>query len=538
MGQNNNYDGVEFYDNQTVELDLDTLYNKFIEEIDAIRSRFATPDQIGLTQLDAAKIQSAISSGRANSNNTPQESRCNAFYRLLGLPIFSENGLYNPGHHPDLNTNKDLLNKRLSRANSLLSNQALQLKLSQRESFPKTMLGIFSKQDLNASLLAYSVKFLRPITGLVENDDPLAVEEQSYPFKQRLDGAQHTENYTKTGASIFHILKPFMPDPRIDFIVYPSWLRVAVPFLPDDRRKASNGVYYKAPFIEKACRVRLAVRNEDGELPDLEKVAQDIKDNSNITDQDLLNVVSGISRYYRSEAYILNNLIKVFRILVDALFDAVQTIDNVESKIHWVPVPDPRGMEINVTSSNFIPNDPYGMKIDQELDRLTKLKAVNDNEIDMLKTDLGVATDGAVSSSAFSALDNIAFGSILSNVPTKFDNQITNLTNLHDQLASKAAKALRNISIIMGDTTGLGLLDMYAIYAALWTVDKTTLVNMLDDDAFARLNAIPELQSSEVSARAQGTTQQPLVTGTKFQTKVLEMYNIIDNLLKAKIGNS
>lgn len=538
MGQNNNYDGVEFYDNQTVELDLDTLYRSFIDEIDAIRSRFATPDQIGLTQLDAEKIQSAVSSGRANSNNTPQESRCNAFYRLLGLPIFSENGLYNPGHHPDLNTNKDLLDKRLSIANSLLSNQALQLKLSQREAFPKTMLGVFAKQDNNASLLAYSVKFLRPITNLIENDNPLAVEEQSYPFKQRLDGAQHTENYTTPGGSIFHILKPFMPDPRIDFIVYPSWLRVAVPFLPDDRRKASNGVFYKAPFIEKVCRVRLAIRNQDSELPDLEKVAQDIKDNKSFTDQEMLNMVNGISRFYRSESYILDNLIKVFRILVDALFDAVQAIDTVESKIHWVPIPNANGMEAGVTSSTFIPNDPNGMKIDKELDRLTKLKAVNDNEIDLLKTDLGVATDGAVSSSAFSALDNIAFGSILSNVPTKFDNQITQLTNLHDQLGTKASKALRDIGIIMGDTTGLGLLDMYAIYAALWTVDKTTLVGMLDDDAFARLQEIPELQSTEVVARGEGSTQQPITTGTKFQTKVLEMYNIIDNLLKAKIGNA
>lgn len=533
----NDINEFDFYDSQDVVLDLETLYNSFIDEIDAIRSRFATPEQIGLTQLDSKKIENAIRSGRVNSNNIPQESRCNAFYRLLGLPIISNNGFYNPGWHPELNTDEDALKKRLSVANSILSNQPLQLKLTERERFPKSQLEIFAKQDSAASKLAYSVKFLRPITGLIEQDDPLAVEAQSFSFKQRIDDPQQTENFAYNGTKIAHILKPFMPDPRIDFIVFPVRNRVAVPFLSEARRQVSKGIFYKTPFIEKVARVRLAARNKDGDVPDLEKIVEEIKNNQEITDKKLIELAGGITKFYRSDIFIFNNLRKVFKVLVDALFVAINTIDSVESKIHWVPMPDPLGMEVNVTSNSYIPNDPNGMDIDRELDRLSRLKAINDNEIDLLKSDLGIVTNGVNPNSAFSSLDNIAFGSILSNVPTKYDERIQSLTSTRNELANKASKALRNIAIIMGDTSGLGLIDMYCIYAALWTVDKTTLVNMLDDGAIERLKSIPELQSAEVVARFGGATQDPIVTGTKFQTKVKEMFNIVDALIKAKSGN-
>lgn len=534
---NDDINEFDFYDSQDVVLDLETLYNSFIEEIDAVRSRFATPDQIGLTQLDSKKIENVVRSGRVNSNNIPQESRCNAFYRLLGLPIISNNGFYNPGHHPELNTDDDALKKRLSVANSILGNQALQLKLTERERFPKSQLEIFSKQDIAASKLAYSVKFLRPITGLIEQDDPLAVEAQSFSFKERIEDAHQTENYIYSGAKIAHILKPFFPDPRIDFIVFPVRNRVAVPFLSEARRQLSNGVFYKTPFIEKVCRVRLAARNKDTDVPDLQKIAEEIKNNQDITDKKLIELAGGITKYYRSDIFIFNNLRKVFKVLVDALFNAIHVIDSVESKIHWVPVPDPLGMEVGVSYNSFIANDSNGMDIDRELDRLTRLKAINDTEIDSLKSDLGIVTNGATASTAFSALDNVAFGSILSNVPTKYDERIQSLTSTRDELANKASKALRDIAIIMGDTSGLGLLDMYAIYAALWTVDKTTLVNMLDDGAIERLRNIPELLSSEVVSRLGGATQDPVVTGTKFQSKVKEMFNIIEALINAKSGN-
>lgn len=523
---------IDFYSNQDISIDLETLYNNFINDIDAIRSRFSTPSEVNLTVLNDESISAANLSGKVNSDNVPQESRCNAFYRLCGLPIISKDGFYNPGYDPNFNTDVDAKNKRYSVANSLLKDKDLEKKFTLRETFPKSQLDIYAKQNEAASKLVYSIKYLRPIVGLIENDDPLVAEEQSFSFKERIEDALQSENFIYSGAKIPHILKPFMSDPRIDFLVRPGRNWVAVPFLTEKSR--GN---YKMPFLEKVARVRLAVRNQDTDLPALQTIIDNVKNNNDITDKKLIELTGGITKFYRSDVIIFNNLLKVFKIIVDSLFDSIKTIDEVQSKIHWIPIADPDGPEIGISSYPFISNDRYGMDIDKELDRLTSLKAINDNEIDLLKNDLGLSTNGLNQNQAFSSLDSIAFGSILSNVPTVYDERISFLTNRRNQLANKAAAALRDIAIVMGDTSGFGLVDMYCIYTAFWALDKTTLVNMFDDDAFKRLYSNSDLRSEEVEVRAGGLVQDPIVTAAKFQTKVKEVFNLFDALLKAKINN-
>jgi hypothetical protein len=85
-------------DQNVFNVDIDELYNNFIGPIDRIRNRF-TPDSPNAQQF---------------SSLTYQESRCSAFYRMIGFPIVvptsdlsSSQGFYSPGFDPSLNTDKN-----------------------------------------------------------------------------------------------------------------------------------------------------------------------------------------------------------------------------------------------------------------------------------------------------------------------------------------------------------------------------------------------------------------------------------------------
>src|SRR5690606_20862599 len=69
----------------------------------------------------------------------------------------------------------------------------------------------------------------------------------------------------------------------------------------------------------------------------------------------------------------------------------------------------------------------------------------------------------------------------------KYDNELNQLISKRNQLGNYASIAVRNIEIITGEISGLGLIDILAIYTALWAIDLNTLISLLDDDSFDRL---------------------------------------------------
>lgn len=63
---------------------------------------------------------------------------------------------------------------------------------------------------------------------------------------------------------------------------------------------------------------------------------------------------------------------------------------------------------------------------------------------------------------------------------------------------------LRMIEIITGEISGLGLVDILAIYTALWSIKIEDLLDLLDEDSFNRLNTFnPGLRTKDVNDRQQ-----------------------------------
>jgi hypothetical protein len=75
----------------------------------------------------------------------------------------------------------------------------------------------------------------------------------------------------------------------------------------------------------------------------------------------------------------------------------------------------------------------------------------------------------------------------------------------------------------VGEFSGLGLLDIFAIQAAMWVVDPSVLVSMIDGRALARMQQRQDLTFNGVS---QGS--DIIQTLTQFETVVVSMYKLID----------
>lgn len=146
--------------NDIIKPDIRTYYSK-LAGIDTFRSTFSAitsniQQSISLDRLDR------VFKDNDGSSRDKQESRCNAFYRMLGLPVVNGDGtnLYSPGFDPDRNRSKTEIDFNLGVANSLLNK--LGKALDAREMYSIDSTNIFKNRDDNSTIMAMSIMYPRP----------------------------------------------------------------------------------------------------------------------------------------------------------------------------------------------------------------------------------------------------------------------------------------------------------------------------------------------------------------------------------------
>lgn len=509
----------QFIDTQDIAQDIETIYKAFVTEINQYRSQCNTPKQVRFTKFDKATIDKAQHSGLVN--RTPQESFCNAFYRLIGLPVISQAGVYSPGYNPNFNT--DLA--RQSKLNTIASAipQSVYKLLDQREEEPLSRLKNYASGGDTATAQALGLQFLRPICLLEDaNNDPLDPETQTHNVKMRNEVKNlFSLPISANLSNVVHIVKPFIVDPRIDLLVQPVRNRIAAPFLSEEERKIGNGAKYKTPLLEKVCKIRFNVANKDGELPQVEEIVNKIKEDKELTDEYLLELAGGgISSFYRAESYVRVHMVKTLRVVVDSLNESVKQLREVQEHIIWLPNPSTSGIEGGLTTRVNPPglrrSDKSRPELDDKIEFLKDRKIVVESEFETFQTQIGA--------SEYSEIDAVAFGAAMANIPKTYASRLASLTNRRQELEQKAEEALRNIAIIMGDDTGFGLIDMIVIYTALWTLDKEVLVDFLDDDAFNRMITENSLRSAEV--------EQRVIKGSRLKADPLDILKAFEKQIK------
>jgi hypothetical protein len=504
--------------------DIDVYYNNVVKDIDAFRSRFNASTS-NIQHFIALQDLDSVFSSNSNDSTSPQESRCNAFFRMIGFPVIDSEGTrsFSPGFDPDTNRNADKIQKKLDIANSaLLKFTSI---LDERELYPKGSTTIFQTQGDNATALAISSIFPRPFDKQLKVGlTPLDIDVQVFDVPDRANVQSDFSTVVGYPTTSTHILKPFMVDPRIDISITPSNSRICVPFLEDkSKTQLSRGNYLKRPYIERVMRVRFNNTNVIAPPVGKEEINQFINDilsfvktNSDITTPTLVEFTNNaLSSLHKSEIMVFTKFVNILEALVSELVKSIIETGKIRANINWKPIPNVNGPEFGCTTNDVNGTDPNNKKIESNINELENIKFLTETEFDigLNAPDLG--------NFSFSNIDDIIFGS-LKNVSQFYDKQLTTLNRRRDETASAANDCLRKIEIITGEFSGLGLLDIIAIQAALWVIDPNALLGLIDDDAVARMQKINSLKT-DTSGR-----MSPLNALTEFETKLSEIYVLIN----------
>jgi hypothetical protein len=469
-------------DQDILNIDFDTLYDNFIVPIDALRSHFnaLVPNSQEL--------------------NTPQyqESRCHAFYRMIGFPVVADSdNFYSPGYDPNLNTDKDSLDAYQKIAKSVSDNLILTSQFAYREQqvqiyFKK----IFSSGGTQAQQITLGSLFIRSFAQQLGNTQPLVDDpNKNQSIDERVQELNKIFTIIPSILVTRHPIKPFIVDPRIDMSVRPIVNRICAPFLNDKSQTKIFGSTtgssdnLKRPYIEKVITTRYNNKNltlnQGNDV--INAIFEDITANPAQTDQDLVKAVADpLGQLYSSELKIFGDYIKIIQIIIDKLIDSINNIQKARQKINFEPIPDPNnGIESGTDGGTINPpiaNDKNNKFIENQIIQLNQKKILNDIQFD---TGLdGVPDQGDF---VFSNLDDTVF-SVNKNINKSFDDNLKNLNDLRDQIGNAGINYLRNIEIIMGEFSGLGLIDIIAIQATLWIMDPLALLGLIDKRAIDRIN--------------------------------------------------
>lgn len=533
---------VQITDDQDLEVDIEKIYKNFIIEIDKIRSHVSVQNNPSLQKITNSSFGSDILGIIVDKN--PQESRCHAFYRLLGLPISNGSELYCPGMDIPNNSNKELNDAKSKIAQKVSQSKPMLALLDARENNARTYLSIFSLQDVDAMVLAMSLAEIRAfntslekISGSFDTD----LKNQVYTAKLSADLVHKVVNNGNKATKVFsdrlHILAPFIVDPRIDLSISPGRNRLAVPFLSDkSETKLTDNVYLKRPYIEKICRERLDIRPKINNYGDNTKsIIDNIKNNDSIKDVDLIKKAFN-SDTITSDSVQFLKYFNAIRSVLNKLFEATNDVTRVlaaatgsegHADFNWTPIPAKTGPENGCTTRDLLTgqaNDPNNTNKDKDL--LQQLYKQNLNSISNKLNNLEVSDLGGF------AFDNIELTPDTNSSDSFKDITATTAetqTNFRNSLCDTANAGVRTIEIIMGEFSGLGLCDILAISAAFWVVDKDVLLDLLDDVTIQRILLNKNLISSEVTARA---SRKPDINASllKFQNKVKEIFDVMEKL--------
>lgn len=479
-----------------------------------------------------------------------QESRCHAFYRIIGFPVVAtDNRFYNPGL--DVIKQVDSSGKPIARKITLSEKISIASGVGDkfegisqaREAYSAGTSQIFANPNsVEAGVLALTSgtygsngsvnkrNFAAPFTNNPSGDPfDFNITDQSYNSPGNIkstytlvgnkevllanyqDANGTTPNQSIGGYKILfqheHIIIPFMVDPRIDFSIWSNESktssglskRIAVPFVPDASfLKASSTSYAERPLLEKIITDRMSQFNQTVDagqaVSSVVQFVQDFKtiQSVNIGNTLVSNIFSNtIFKTSQQDAFAL--YLSIIQALMFKLVDSMRIVHAAQGKYYWLPIPSNSGPEGGCT----IRDVPLNSKISSDLMTPGDLDIVM-NQAQVLFSNINTTASQATSipdrgGYAFAGFfsHKLTFDSSTSNSQGDLSSKtMETITSKRTRLLNRAAEALQVIEMIMGEFSGLGLADIIAIVGSLYVMPLTSVVGFLDDDAYARAKTI------------------------------------------------
>lgn len=549
---------LNYRNTQDFFLDVGEISKKYIDPIDKIRSyiNILNPNnQKILENLDKEFFLGTAPTSNLKLEQTYQESRCHAFYRLVGFPVVSDpdqpSSMYNPGLDIIFDENRTInIEKKVKIASGFL--KKYKNISNAREQYVIDQLAIFANNNyVDAQVQALSgVNFGIFDAPFLKYDNTfestLKPENQSYYFPtstkvgKRQIGFDEFQDVTGKTYQTFnpersHIITPFMVDPRIDLTVS-AGRKVAVPFVLDDSNcKVSSTEYVQRCILEKIITDRYTVTNQYKDASSSQKKSIEyIKNKTSILDEKLLNQISSNNLYKFSEIQQYLQTLNIIYAMIETLSLASKSIDQYQSLYYWLPIPSTTGPEGGCQVNKVFSNLPTTLCTPKE-----DFIRIKSSEV-FLEEIIKMSEEAKGKPNVFNGNVNFPLGNFTNTFTSKvsdaaeltIEQQLTKSVTQRNNDLAKANNSLKDIEIITGTFSGFGYCDMIAITGAMYVMPKEKLLGFLDDDAFARAKTVIKgLPNQRVTYREAATSLAGFVSD---YYKLMD--DIYSNIRKIKSG--
>ncbi len=483
------------------------------------------------------------------AENTYQESRCHAFYRMIGFPVYDGTDFYNPGYDSIFDETKKIKKiDKIKIASTVLYTSSLIKLFDTRESTYQTFANIFNiNTSINASVLALSSMnkrdFIDPLDK-VTTPEVFSADLDSLKQTYTIDKNGHVGNnkpslteyigddgvtptLPKTAFDRTHILYPFLVDPRYSESVNIDKM-LAVPFVLDTKNLiASETVTVEIPMLETIIynRVTDDTSNITGELQNIKDYIENVP---SIADESLIERITKDYKLTEQQRFI--QYLNIMRAMINKLVQAQNTIEEAQKFYYWIPIPSTTGPEGGssvrpiIITKELANNPKFITSYDADLIRASIEKFIG-------QTAASVGYESITRKPIFPSNAMIFNPEVNASCGDINDDTVKSLTFARNNTMKKACDALQIIEMIMGEFSGLGLCDILAIIASLYIMPIEDLLGFLDKDAFERMKTLlnkPDAVRTDNLSQCMGT-----LTNT-----VKDFFNLMDKLYLDKRQNN
>lgn len=522
---------------QNFNIDIDKIYSDFIQQIDSVRSfvNITSPQNQQLFNNFTEEKFNGLD-GSVKIETEPQESRCHAFFRLVGFPVASKG--FDKYFSPGLDNIKDPARQikkenKISIANTPIdkfNDLSLKRELYFSNKLAKIFLDNLSIDAAVWTLSSYNIRKFNYLFDKTSGIDDTNIDNQSYVIDLKdslgLNLLHYTDRNGMSSTTLVkdrsHIIKPFLVDARINFSIKPSANLVSIPFpITKSNTMITDNVFVKRPLIEKIIRERYDISNQLNTIGQADKdLVAYLKTVTSIKDDEIIQKINSGNVYELSSQQQFVKFLRIIQTMMAKLVNAQRDIGIVQSQYYYVPVPAKNGPEGGCSSQPVFIKDPNGLMeiADQEIVNFTVqslLQNINyqNNSSDQVDKGDNVPDDFALT---FNTDTSEAFGDNVKESLTSLNNTRTSVLNIGNS-------ALKTIEIIMGEFSGLGLCDIIAILGGLYLVEKKYLLGLIDVDAFNR--GAHQIQINDTQPGLQESLQ-------KLEDQIKDFYNIMDKIYK------
>lgn len=529
-----------------VEDNLDTLYEVYMRPVDALRSK-AKPT-LSVPQESENVIQ------KQEDPIDALETRTHAFYRMLGMPVVSKTaGYYNPGFNPTSDKTKDF-RKQINSA--IYQEKTAQEFIYERENKTLELQRIFKIPETSLQQIVFNLVsdvvfpfalFDPSIDHLEKDKQNISLEDREVEYTEfgtyNLSDVDSIVGYGIQYSNVFHAIKPFVVDPRIEEVVMPDINKVCVPFLSgnkdDSNTKLEKNKPLYRPGIEAIIHLRLmdstvseefliniqnilnntpgqntatSIQNTDYQL--IIATVQSLTESSTLPN----NVKEELNNITNLQFNTVVRLVKTIKFCVKELIISQLSLRYIKEAINWVPIFDGSG-PISGKLTGKISSSYKNKETDQIQDNIRELK---------VKKEEALINFNVLNGSFASPFIKNTFSEKINS----YNESIDNLISYQDESAAKGFEALRKIEIVKGEVAGIGLVDILAVYLGLWSISTDDLLLLLDDDSVNRLwENNPKYRGTQalINRKAtQGTSQTVLSALKKLEEKVFYTLSFAD----------